>query len=335
MKTGTYKVSIIVPVYNVEKYIERCARSIFEQTYKNLEIIFVDDHTPDKSINILKQIIKEYPARKEQVTILQHQKNQGLATARNTGLKAVTGEYILHCDSDDWMDPEEVKDLMSKVIVKNYDIVYTDYYENYLSKEKTIIQDFGTNKYKCIASMLSGKMHCSNCNKIFKRSLYFDNNIFYIDGANMHEDVGVVLRLFAVANNIGYINKAYYHYYQSNLSSLLRSVSTKQKRRRDCLQRIKNVDTAIKFLKSNNVWNQDIQRAAADCELRAKDELIDDTTYSIKRWIVTFPEADKAIWHSPHLTLNMRLLLTWLHFHQICLYKLQKSITNFLSNHHC
>lgn len=327
----SYKVSVLVPIFNVEEYIERCVRSIFEQTYENLEIILVDDCSPDKSIDKIKRILEEYPQRREQVKIIYNEQNRGSATSRNIALKHSTGEYIMYSDGDDWQDSLQVELLLKKAVEGNYDIVYSDYYESYPDKDKLIRQDCGTDKETCITAMLSGRMYCSNWNKIFKRSLYFNRNIFFIDGADMHEDMGVVVRLFAVADNIGYLPEAHYHYNQSNASSILRLSSSKLKRRRDCLQRIKNVETAISFLKQHNVWSPAIQHAAADCELRAKDELIDDTTYSLKRWIVTFPEADEAIWSSPFLNLNLRLLFTWLHFRQIWLYKLQKRITNICS----
>ena len=94
------KVSVLVPVYGVEKYIERCARSLFEQTLDDMECIFVDDCTPDDSMQVLVKILSEYPRRKEQVKIIHHETNQGLPAARQSGLKIATGEYIAHCDSD-------------------------------------------------------------------------------------------------------------------------------------------------------------------------------------------------------------------------------------------
>lgn len=101
------KVSVCVPVYGVEKYIERCARSLFEQTMKEgIEFIFVDDCTPDRSMEILERVREEYPERTRQVKIVRHPENQGLTGARNTALKEAEGEYIIHCDSDDWVDRE-------------------------------------------------------------------------------------------------------------------------------------------------------------------------------------------------------------------------------------
>ena len=101
------KVSVVIPVYGVEKYIERCARSLFEQTMQEgIEYIFVDDCSPDRSIEILEKVLKEYPHREPQVKIIQHSKNQGIFYTRNTGVENATGEYIIHCDSDDWVEPD-------------------------------------------------------------------------------------------------------------------------------------------------------------------------------------------------------------------------------------
>ena len=100
------KVSVIIPVYNVEKYIERCARSLLEQSLKDIEYIFVDDCSPDNSITMLENILKEYPERQPLVKILFHEPNRGLAYTRQEGVDAAKGEYIIHCDSDDWVEPE-------------------------------------------------------------------------------------------------------------------------------------------------------------------------------------------------------------------------------------
>ena len=99
------KISVCIPVYGVEKYIERCIRSLWEQTMQDgIEFIFVNDCTKDKSIEIIEQVLEEYPHRKKQTTIIHHPKNSGLVAARNTALAHAKGQYIIHCDSDDWCD---------------------------------------------------------------------------------------------------------------------------------------------------------------------------------------------------------------------------------------
>ena len=105
----TPKVSMLIPIYGVEKFIERCAISLFEQTYQNIEYIFVNDCTKDDSINVLERVINRYPNRKPFVRIINHAQNKGLAGARNTAVANATGEFIMHVDSDDYVDKEIVR----------------------------------------------------------------------------------------------------------------------------------------------------------------------------------------------------------------------------------
>ena len=100
------KVSVIVPIYGVEKYIERCAVSLMEQTLDGIEYIFVDDATPDGSMNVLGNVLQRYTTRSGFVRIARHEINKGLPAARNTGLVLASGEYVFHCDSDDYLEPE-------------------------------------------------------------------------------------------------------------------------------------------------------------------------------------------------------------------------------------
>lgn len=120
------KVSVVIPVYGVEKYIERCARSLFEQTLDDIEYIFVNDCTKDRSIDILNEVINDYPARKQQIRIVHHEKNKGLPFARQSGWQVATGEYVANCDSDDWVDLNLYEMMYKEAIEKNADIVVSD-----------------------------------------------------------------------------------------------------------------------------------------------------------------------------------------------------------------
>ncbi|MCS2388759.1 glycosyltransferase family 2 protein [Bacteroides thetaiotaomicron] len=111
-------VSVIVPIYGVEPYIEKCARSLFEQSLENMEFIFVNDCTPDKSVEILRQVIEDYPRRYLQIQIIEHEENRGLAMARNSGLLIAKGEYIIHCDSDDWVELDMYEEMYEKALEK-------------------------------------------------------------------------------------------------------------------------------------------------------------------------------------------------------------------------
>lgn len=110
------KVSIIVPIYGVEKYIERCARSLFEQSFKDIEYIFVNDCTTDASMSILASVIRDYPGYN--IHIINKKTNEGLPQARKTGVIASTGEYIMHVDSDDWLEPKAIEKLYLMAIEK-------------------------------------------------------------------------------------------------------------------------------------------------------------------------------------------------------------------------
>ena len=127
MDDTQYFVSICVPIYGVEKYIERCAISLFEQTYKNIEYIFVNDCTQDNSIDVLKSIIEKYPVRKNCVRIINHERNKGLGAARNTAITNATGMFIMHVDSDDYVEKDIVERLVKKQNENNSDIVTCGY----------------------------------------------------------------------------------------------------------------------------------------------------------------------------------------------------------------
>lgn len=121
------KISIIIPVYNAEKHIEKCARSLFEQTLFSVEYIFVDDCSSDNSVDVVKTVLNDYPERKEQCVFLCLDKNSGPATARNKGLEEAKGDYIYFCDADDWLDSSMLEEMLSLAEKEKADIVICDF----------------------------------------------------------------------------------------------------------------------------------------------------------------------------------------------------------------
>lgn len=218
-KKSSVLVSIIVPIYGVEKFIERCARSIFEQTYENLEIIFVNDCTPDNSVKIINNIINEYPNRRSQTQIINHEQNKGLAGARLTGLKASTGYYIQNIDSDDYLDKNMIDEMVALAKKESADITICDFLNIYPNHTKHLYVNPSLNPHILLQQILTGEVHSSVCNKLIKRSLYFDNNIFPIEGLNMREDLSVMFRLLYFAKKIAYIPQPFYNYIQTNTAS--------------------------------------------------------------------------------------------------------------------
>ncbi len=213
-------VSILVPVYNVEPYIERCARSLFEQTYNNLEYIFVDDCTPDKSMHILEEVIRDYPHRSEQIRIIQHKYNKGLAATRNTLVENAKGDFVMHVDSDDWMELNAVELLVTKQIEIDADVITGQATEHYDDKEREYLTGgWNLGKDDLLEKLLKRKVSTSVWRRIIRRSLYSNNNISCKEGINMLEDFQVFPILVYYSNNIAGIEDVVYHHNRLNMNS--------------------------------------------------------------------------------------------------------------------
>lgn len=224
------KVSVIIPVYNVEKYIEHCARSLMEQTLMDIEYIFVDDCTPDHSMEILQRVLTDYPERLENIRIIHHTQNSGSAAVRNTGLQIAQGEYIIHCDSDDWVEPDMYKAMYAKAKETDADIVVTDFYYECADHTSIQEQNYPDNPLFCVKKMLAGELHCGTWNKLVRKAIYVENNISFPDGVNMWEDVLTTISLCFHSAKIVYLPKAYYHYVQFNANSYTQRMSEKSLR---------------------------------------------------------------------------------------------------------
>lgn len=209
------KVSIIVPVYKVEKYIGSCAVSLFSQTWSNIEFIFVDNNTPDCSMALVREVLKSFPSRRDSVVFI-HESRQGLGYARYAGIKVATGDYILHVDSDDWVEPDFVEALVTKAEEEDADAVYCDFfkeYEGHPEKTRAVGQcelDEKTGK-GAITAIHRGRMKAFNCNKLEKRSLYkLDSLVVPI--RNMHEDIVYQTQILYGAMKVVHLARPLYHY---------------------------------------------------------------------------------------------------------------------------
>lgn len=219
MNDNQYLVSICVPIFGVEKYIERCAISLFEQTYQNIEYIFVNDCTKDKSIEILHQTIKRYPNRMSQVRIIEHDSNKGLAGARNTAVNEATGDFIMHVDSDDYVDIDIVSKAIAKQKECNADIVIIDFIRAYHNFTQEVhYQSFINIKDYCL-NVLSRISPNSIWAKLIRHSLYTQYNIKCLDNCNQGEDFQVVPKLLYHAESIVNLHELLYYYDCSNEGS--------------------------------------------------------------------------------------------------------------------
>lgn len=206
------KVSVIVPVYGVEKYIERCARSLFEQTLDDIEYLFIDDCTPDRSIEILNRVLGEYPQRKNQVIIHRMEKNSGQAAVRKWGMLNAAGDYVIHCDSDDWVDVTMYEKMYNKAIEDGSDVVVCDYV---VTDEELILDSVkgcgDTDVSNFIQQMMFQRDPWSLWNKLFKRTVRY-KDLVYPEG-NMGEDMVICIQMILQCKRMSYISGLYYNYY--------------------------------------------------------------------------------------------------------------------------
>lgn len=213
------KISIIIPVFNVEKYIERCLKSIINQSFKDIEILIVNDCTPDASMTI----VKKYAQKDKRIKILENEINLGLSWSRQVGFNAANGEFIMFCDSDDWLPNNSIEILYNAINKTNYDIIIGDYdiYKN----EQEIITTFhnklnyGNNILSVFKSLLKLEISHSMCGKIFKSSL-FKNKDFNIQKNFINsEDAYLFYQLVQQSSLIGNVEKSVYCYFCNTESS--------------------------------------------------------------------------------------------------------------------
>jgi len=190
---GKPKVSIIVPVYNVEKYIERCAVSLFEQTYGNIEYVFVNDCTPDSSIDVLKQVLSRFPNRTSQARILNHEKNRGLAVARNTALDNSNGEFVFHVDSDDYIEYNAIELLVNQQLKTASDIVSGMAVMHEVNREILLPNPHYQTKEEMVIDVMQLTINHSIWRRLIRKSLYIDHDVRAQEGVNCSGSLGIGL----------------------------------------------------------------------------------------------------------------------------------------------
>lgn len=303
------KVSLLIPVYGVEQFIEKCAISLFEQTYKNIEYIFIDDCTPDRSIQVLNDVIGKYPEREGHVTILRHSKNLGLAQARNTALDAATGDFILNIDSDDYLELKAIERLCEVACIEKADVVvfgsYTVYLKNRIAKPNTY--DY-TTKEAYIRSLLEKKSSSCVWGKFISRKLYEKTKIRAIPGLNQGEDYAVMPRLLYYANHIVMIKDCLYNYVQYNNEAYTKSFH--KEHISDLLLADKTLSDFFLSIPERNLYENTI----AVAKLRTKTYMlkIANTISDIKEIAEIYLDISKKYY--PYLSLADRIILRLLHF---------------------
>lgn len=234
------KVSVIVPIYNAEKFIHKCINSLINQTYKDLEILLIDDGSTDNSYILC----KEYSQKDKRVRLI-HKENGGVSIARNYGIEKACGDFIMFVDSDDWLEADACEKLVNNAVSRNADIVFCNYCVKQIEGDKTksTLKDhnhgnceiIGQHEILKLAEKLAFAEFCfhgssSVCTKIWRREFLIKNNILFEAGRTHGEDWYFVMEALCVANKIAFIKDSLYvyTYYKSIKKEFLRN-SAKQK----------------------------------------------------------------------------------------------------------
>lgn len=302
---SSYGISVIIPVYNVEKYIERCVHSLLRQTLKEgIEYLFINDCTPDNSMQILQNMINEYPMREKDIRIINHDKNCGIAATRNTGLEHAKGDYIIYCDSDDWIDSDMYEALYNEAVRKDADIVGCDFEEVFYSYNKYNKQSFISNGKDCVYRLLSGELHGSTWNKLIKKSVCLSNNVAFVNGINMWEDIIFTIKVLYFSKKVAYLPSAYYHYVRCNPNSYTNEL---------CLSTLENLISAVDEIESFFKHHDDLQKFNKGLnylKLSVKANLLlNSAGEQQKTWNSYYKDADEQILSYKQISVFRRIIL--------------------------
>lgn len=217
----TPKISIIMPCYKAEKFIHKAVDSILAQTFHRFELILVDDGSPDSTGDIC----DEYAGKDARIRII-HKPNGGVSTARQVGFDASQGEYIIHADPDDYVEPQWLELLYNKAFETGADITLCDYYK-VTDVDKSLVKVHPSTVGKeCMKMLLEWELTAQLWNKLIRRSLYLEHNIRITPGLDLREDSSIMYRLYFFANKVAHISTPLYNYYLDNNASLAHNIMT-------------------------------------------------------------------------------------------------------------
>ena len=224
-----YTLSIIAPIYGVEKYIAQFTLSLLRQTNTDAQFIFINDGTKDKSIDILEDIIESQFSHLRPNILIINKENEGLPKARETGLKYAEGEYILFADSDDWLELNTVETIVNAIEKTQADLIYFDLVKEYGHRQSYKIEREYTaaTKHEFIVNIFNYKSAGYTVTKCFRKRLYTENTI-YTPLLGMHEDIYLMSQIIFHAKSIVHIPEVLYHYRKDNPESFCSQDKTKR-----------------------------------------------------------------------------------------------------------
>lgn len=300
-------ISVIVPIYNVENYLPRCVDSLINQTYKNLEIILVDDGSPDSC----PKICDDYANKDSRIKVV-HKENGGLSDARNAGMKVATGEYISYIDSDDWVEPSMFEDMLNRLLLDNSDVVSCGVKwveeDGTLIRDVTVEKDAVIGKEEAVKEILSdGLLKQHVWNKLYKSELVSD---IPFEKGKYHEDVYWSYQIFGKSGRVSVMTKSYYCYVQRDNSIMGEGYSKKRLDALDamyqrCIYIKKNFpnlyDLALSVYLGSCMYHMQLALNAG-CNEEITDNIKDRLSYKKTGNIFTCISSKQAVWMRMFLT---------------------------------
>lgn len=281
-------VSVVIPVYRAESYIEKCLHSLFGQSLENIEYIFINDCSPDNSSDIIFKTLESYPNRKHQVRHIKNDTNMGVAYARQMGMSVAKGEYVIHCDPDDCIGIDMYKEMYQKAKVENADIVICDFIEVTQDSEIYTKGIDSNDKHNIIGGILTGQYNGALWNKMIRRDLIDKYALKMPENVSMWEDMCFSISAVHYSKIISHVQQPFYHYINRD-GSIVRTINNKQLNSQ--LNAAKWIEAFLQKKAYNAYYKQ-----LVDLKLRAKANLIEVySLYDPIKWNQIFPEVRNTI----------------------------------------
>lgn len=294
-------VSLLIPVYNVEKFIKKCIESLFCQTYDNIEYVFVNDCTKDESMSIIHDIIEKYSIEKSRVTIVNHNENKGISITRNDCLHYAKGDYILFIDSDDWIDCDMIEILINKANEDQADIVGCGYIEEFEDQSVVYLQDYPSDYFKMLQAITKLDIKGTLWKLLIKRTLIEKNGLTFIPDIIIGEDYVFCCKLFYFSRKTVSAKVCPYHYVQYNPNNYSNS----------SLYNIKSQARAIvavqDFYKEKGIYDKLLDELNFRKFTLKSSLLLNKKNYNVKLWRKLFPECN-YMWKKINFSFGNRLI---------------------------
>ena len=289
-----------MPVYNAASYVRRMLESIRNQTLTDFEVLMIDDGSTDASGAIL----DEYSKMDQRFKVV-HKQNGGVSAARQTGLELVQGEYVIHADSDDWVEPTMLEELYAKAQAEKSDVVICDFYSNTETDQKYVVQRPSSSDGQQVMRDLFQQLHGSCCNKLVRRVCYNKCNAKFYPGIDYCEDLFFWYQVFSHPQiKVSYLPKAFYHYYcDVSHHSIIGSYSRKFLTMGNLL-----IDKMEQVLPPGDMKEEAIRRF----KISQKYGAFEHPIYTAKEYYAIYPECNKYMYRGQSSALNG--FLVWLSY---------------------